>query len=243
MKNKLITIMITISGLLFISAGLIIKFDSGDKSEIENVPNTFEVSEELALDMCVDVNNCDVNPRVEYSLLSIKYKNDNLDKIIKKINSEVRESYEKAKNSNLDSPTCLSFKNKYLHSLSYTYSYYLYEGASFVTIAVEKYIYNLCSNEIKTEEPKVYIFSKEKNEIIDQIEFRKTLNVSDEKIESEIKKNISMVNMNESKNYTYQNTFKNGKQDLKFFYNYDGKLNVYYKQYEDNTYWFATLDI
>ena len=242
---KKISVMVFVIAILAIAVGstLLLK-NRNMKEETEEekiVYNNFKISEELQIDVCKDKNNCPTLAEKKFEILSFDYNNDKLQAVINEINKKTKEEYEAMLASNLLDASCASLSSVLNHSLVYNDDIGLYEDENYVSIAVQHFKTNLCTEEVVEEVPQVYIFSKKDNEFISQKQFREQLGINNEFLIDAIKKNVKKENKEMKYNYAIENALDTEIDKLNLFYNSSGDLLVYYLQKEDNSYHVAEV--
>ena len=195
----------------------------------------------LEVEVCKNKDNCPIALRTVYSMISMKTENDDIKKVLDKINKETKNRYNQTKNSKFDDSKCPNAKDIYNYSYLSTLDYSLYENDEYISISINRYNRDLCLNTNNMDKPESYIYSKKDNRFITGDDLRKIFEISDKRIEVSIKNIISKLNNSLGKKYTYENTFNNGKQELIYYFDYEGNLNVYFHSNEDNSYYNSTL--
>lgn len=239
-KNAIMLIIVFI--FIIISCVLFLVKDSFEKNGIISKEyNNFDVDSSLEVEVCKNKDNCPIALRTVYSMISMKTENDDIKKVLDKINKETKNRYNQTKNSKFDDSKCPNAKDIYNYSYLSTLDYSLYENDEYISISINRYNRDLCLNTNNMDKPESYIYSKKDNRFITGDDLRKIFEISDKRIEVSIKNIISKLNNSLGKKYTYENTFNNGKQELIYYFDYEGNLNVYFHSNEDNSYYNSTL--
>lgn len=241
-KKKLLIIISTIFILLLIGLALYFVLGKEKKSKKEeNIPvPSFSVSEDKRINMCVSPG-CLPKDETIYSQIELDYKSNLVQLILNKINQETDKYYEEVLTSNMDSVECQPFKEVYKYNTDYGIDYDLYHDEDFVSIKVNRSKSNLCTGELEIFKPEIYLIDKKEDKEITAKEFMKKKNIDNDDLKMSIEKNIDSINKYNNTSYTYENTFQNGKQDIRFFYSYSGELYILYFQNEDQNYYVTSL--
>ncbi|MCI9084749.1 MAG: hypothetical protein HFH46_03965 [Bacilli bacterium] len=241
--DKKNAIMLIIVFILVIIVCVLFLVSNGleEKETIPKEYKNFDVDQSLEVEICKNKDNCPIALKPVYSMISMKTENDDIKKVLDNINKETKNRYNQTKKSKFDDNKCPNAKDIYNYSYLSTLDYSLYENDEYISISINRYNRDLCLNTSNMDKPESYIYSKKDNKFITGDELRKTYEISDKRIEVSIKNVIGKLNNSLEKNYTYENTFNNGKQELIYYFDYEGNLNVYFHSNEDNSYYNSTL--
>lgn len=187
------------------------------------------------------VKQCFANYMGIYYTLSADTKNKELKKTIDNINNETIKQKNKTLKSNLNDASCSNVRKKYNYSYISNMNMQIYENDKYLSIAIQRENNNLCTNKSITSKPEVYIYSKEKEKIISQDEFKKEQNIDMNIVYANIAVSIGNYNERNNTQYTYEKIASNENKYIKFFYNSLGKINIYYYQPENNTYYISEI--
>lgn len=189
---------------------------------------------------CKNNSDCSI-PLIEYKNINIKINDKAIKKIVTKINKKTNELYKKSKNSDLNAPECITKKDLFKYRMIYQNIFDTYENSEFFSIALKRNAIDVCYDKIVSENVEVYYYDKKKKKFLTQDDILKKLSVKSIDIEKKIAINVFKINEKENKDYKYYKTKNNGKLSFKVYFDYTGVLYVYYKQYEDNTYYNVDL--
>ena len=192
-------------------------------------------------DIC-KTNKCVYTSATYYPIIKVNTSNEELKRVVNKINKETNKRKQKMIKSDTLSKACENVSNKYNYSYLSNTNIKLYENSKYVSISVMRTDINLCTDESQNDKPEVYIYSKEKDKMLSQKEFQKELNISDDTLDRFISIAVDNNNKNMKTTYTYQNTFVNGKHDVMLFYDSFGKLKLYYYQSEIDNYNYTSIE-
>lgn len=242
--NKKNAIMLIIMFILVIIASILwLIHDNVAKDDVilQDEQTNFDVDQSLEVEICKNQENCPISLKPVYSMISMKTDNKEIKKVLDNINKETKNRYNQTKNSTFDDNKCPNAKNVYNYSYVSTLDYSLYENDDYISINVNRYNRDLCLDTNDMDKPESYIFSKKDNKFVTGEDLRKTFEISDKRIEVSIRNTIGNLNTSMGKSYTYENTFTNGKQDLIYYFDYEGDLNIYFHSNEDDSYYSCTL--
>ncbi len=242
MKKKICITAIIILTIVVIAGIIILIFENQEKLASQKIDyNNFDVDQTLEVDICKNPDNCSIASTPVYSMIKMDTDNAEIKKIIDKINNETKKRYNKTLKSTFDINKCPNAAKEYNYSYLSTLDYSLYENNDYISISTIRYNRDLCLDKTSTDKPESYIYSKSQDKVLSQNEIKKVFDISDSQIEKSIKKVINNINSLEGTKYTYDNTFQNGKQNLIFYFDYKGDLNVYFYQNETNSYSSCTI--
>lgn len=242
MNKKNIVLLIIMVVLAIVAAVLLIIHNNLIKNNV--VPKeqkNFDVDQSLVIDVCKNKDNCPIALKPIYSMINMKTDNKEIKKVLDNINKETKNRYNQTLGSKFDDNKCPNAKDVYNYSYLSTLDYSLYENDEYISISINRYNRDLCLDTNTMEKPESYIYSKKDNKIVTGDDLKKAFEISDKKVEVSIKNVISTLNNSMEKNYTYENTFNDGKQDLIYYFNYEGDLNIYFHNNEDDSYYSCTL--
>ena len=242
-RNKIILIItLIIFVLIVIAFACLIRYKNIEqKEETPQKQENFDVNQSLEVDICKNQENCPIAKKTVYSMIEMKTDNEQIKKVLDKINKETKKRYNQTINSSFDNEKCPNNKDIYNYSYLSTLDYSLYENNDYISINIIRYNEDLCLNTNTMEKPKSYIFSKKENKFISDNDLKKQFKIDNKQIENSIKRVIKNMNNVFKKNYKYEDTFLDGKQDLIYYFDYEGNLNVYFHINEDNSYSSCTL--
>lgn len=241
--NKKNIVMLIVMFILAIIAGVL--FLVHNNLEKDNViskdSDNFDVDQSLEINICKNQDNCPIALKPVYSMIKMKNANEEIKKVLDDINKETKNRYNQTMNSTFDDSKCPNAKDIYNYSYLSTLDYTLYENDEYISIEIKRYNRNLCLNTDTMDIPESYVYSKKDNKIVTAEDLRKTFEISDKRLEVSIKNAISTLNTGLGKTYTYEDTFKDGKQDLTYYFDYEGNLNVHFHSNVDDSYHSATV--
>lgn len=242
MKRKICVIAIIILTIVVIAGIFVLISESIDKKGDKTTEyNNFNVDQTLEVDICKNPDECSIAMTPVYSLIEMDTDSQKVQKIISSINKETKKRYNQTLNSKFDSKTCPNAEKEYNYSYLSTIDYSLYENDDYISIALIRYNRDLCLDKTTTDKPEAYIYSKAKDNVLNQEEIKKTFKITENQIEKAIKNEIDKINAIDNTNYTYENTFQDGKQTLIFYFDYQGNLNTYFYQNETKSYSSCTI--
>lgn len=201
----------------------------------------FLVLENQNIDMCLS-DECDIQNKTIYPEITIDLKIDEVQEKITEINNETKKYYEEVLNSNFETEECLEYKKIYKHSINYYTDYDLYNDKNYISIAIRRIKTNLCTKEITYLEPVVYLYDKTEHKFFNTEDIFHKKEITEEQVQKSIQKNIELNNKFSNTNFTIENTYQNGIQNLKVYYTSLGELYIYYLQNEDGNYYTAPLE-
>lgn len=201
----------------------------------------FLVTENKTIDICLS-NNCDIQNKTIYPEITIDLKIAEVQEKITEINNQTQKYYEEVLNSNFESEECIEYKDIYKHSINYYTDYDLYNDKNYVSIAIRRIKTNLCTKEITYLEPTIYLYDKTEHKFFNTVDLFHKKEITNEQIQTAIQRNIDLNNKFSNTNFTIENTYQNGIQNLKAYYTSLGELHIYYLQNEDGNYYTATLE-
>lgn len=226
MKNKvvlasfLVCVIILLIGLKLIEKEPI-------KTPTPSAPEKeFIVTEDKTIEICSD-ESCELKQTRTYPIIKIDLKIDEVQEKIDKINEQTINYYEEAENNK-----CIDY---------YT-DYDLYNDKSYVSIMLRRTKTNLCTNEITHLEPVVYLYDKTERTFFSAKDLFHKKDITNEQVQKAIQKNIDLNNKFSNTNFAIENTYQDGKQNLKAYYTSLGELYISYKQNENGTYHAALLE-
>lgn len=234
-KNLLLGILM-ITGVCSIGLGVILyQASSFEKTENEK-EQRYSFGETKESDLCISPDNCPIIQN-EYSTLDFKTDIKKVDDIVKKINKETEDYYQKSIKSDMSDPSCSSKKDIFKHSFSVHSDFYIFENDNFISIAVERILLNLCTDTSEQTQLETYFYDKKSKKILTQEEIKQKFDIYEERITTTIKNNIAKLNEDSDSKLSYEETYKDGKQDYILFFDRDGNLCISYLQNTENVYY------
>ena len=191
------------------------------KSENNKLFYDYPESMRLKITNC-KTEDCEMPAEDNYDTLVINFSSKKLTKKIEKINNDTKQYYEQVKNSTTDNERCTAVKDKYYHEQRVVTNYYNYENEKYISIAVQRNIINLCTNEYK---------------LLTQQEFKEAERITDQEITSAIENIIKIINDEEGMNIVP------GEQhnDIVVFYDFQGEILISAFIPEKNLYYTGTV--
>lgn len=243
MNKKNIVLLIIMVVLAIIAAVLLIIHNNLIKDNVvSKEQKNFDVDESLVIDICKNKDNCPIALKPVYSMINMKTDNKEIKKVLDNINKETKNRYNQTLDSKFDDSKCPNEKEVYNYSYLSTLDYSLYENDEYISIRINRYNRDLCLDTNAMDKPEAYIYSKKDNKFVTGDDLKKTFEISDMKVEVSIKNTIDRLNNSMEKNYTYENTFNDGQQDLIYYFAPNGNLNIYFHNNEDDSYYSCTLE-
>lgn len=237
-KKIVIVTLLVAFGLIAIGTGL----DLEDEKTKEKTQTRYALKSLDQIAFCIDKENCPLlGGNSVYAYMSYETENEELKDVFSSINEETKNYYELSKNSTLEDTACQEAKKYFQHSIKVDTQYYQYTDDNFVSVATKRNIVNLCTREVTSLQATAYFYDKGEKKIVTQQAFLRKIGINEEQINQKIEENIQEENEINLTNYTLENTYQNGKQDIILFYESNGDLYASYKQYEDNTYHLALI--
>lgn len=220
MNNKIISIVVIV--IVLILAVILLSLIIRKKANTYTLNSYFEESEQKIIKNCKleDTDECLPVHDDIYLKLVLSNSYPALDKKIDKINAVTKNLYELAKNSDMSSEECVEVRDKYLHQKRYDTIYDTYENDKYVSVAVQRHTYDVCTNGHGVEPIEVYIYDIAKKKIISQKQFIKDLKITDKEVKKVIDKDMSSL----GKEYV-QDKY----EDITYYYGYYGELYATYK--------------
>lgn len=245
MKKRIILIILVISIVCFLIAFSLL-FINNKTNKIDCHDSTygnFTVSCKLIVNACKK-NNKKCNYRnYLYPQISYKNKDEELQKVIKKINTFIKKKYnETLSKKTYDNTSCSKIINKYDYYDLYSFDLDLYDSVSYITIMYRTINNNLCSKKTTYDSPVVYVYSKEKKSMITQEEFQKELNIGNTEINNYLESATLALKESFNEDYSPNYIYKNNKPEYMLYYNYEKKLSLYYYQSIYDDYYIYTID-
>lgn len=217
--NKKVVIVISIVALIFILSLALLLFRRDSNTLTLN--SYFDESEKRIVKNCKLENTDDCLPVRDdvYLKLVLAKSYPGLDEKIDDINAATDNLYELAMNSDMSSDDCIEVKDKYLHQRRYDSIYDTYENDKYVSVAVQRYNYDVCTNGYGVDPIEVYIYDIGKKKIISQNEFIKNLKITDNEVKKAIDNDMSSL----GEEYV-QDKYEN----ITYYYGYYGELYATY---------------
>lgn len=177
--------------------------------------------------MCHTDENCDLNT-MKFKLLHSNFKNKKISKFIEKINNDTKSYYEIVQSSPTDeNPVCLQLKDIYKYSAYIQTDYQIYTNNHLVSIAVNRELKDICTNESEILPYEVIVYDKEKKEFLSQNDLLKMIGYSEDNVMDIIRNSISdeMGADDETTNFDYQ---------YSVFFNNDGEVILAFRFDDQN---------
>lgn len=234
MKNKKISIIFLVGGLILLIAGIIlVVLQIQKKSDNYVVEETKYTIEDLNVISICDTENCPTMPVV--LLHDINYKTDNVElrEGIDKINAQTHDYYEMINASDTSNPSCEQYQGIIKHDTLVGEHFYIYTKGRYDSIGISRYLYNICDDIYEYQQVEVYVYDKKEDEVLTQEEFKNALNLTNTEIEAKINEDLLSPNEGLDASVTIDDVDFN---DLVLFYDFNGDLCVSYKITKDNTY-------
>jgi len=206
------------------------------KSENNKLFYDYPESMRLKITNC-KTEDCEMPAEDNYDTLVINSSSKKLTKKIEKINNDTKQYYEQVKNSTTDNERCTAVKDKYYHEQRVVTNYYNYENEKYISIAVQRNIINLCTNEYNRKQIEWYLYDKSKDKLLTQQEFKEAERITDQEITSAIENIIKIINDEEGMNIVP------GEQhnDIVVFYDFQGEILISAFIPEKNLYYTGTV--
>ena len=160
-----------------------------------------------------------------------------INKIVDKINKDTDKYYKMIKNSNLNAKECETVKDKYNYRKRIDTDYNSYTNKDYITISVKRIITDVCTNKVQDQQVESYIFDRKQNKMLSQKEFRNKIKLTNKQIDIIIKGNDNYLKLRRGLKLSPENAYRNGKRDIKLFYNTAGDLLLSYYQSETDSYY------
>lgn len=239
-KRKIIilTFIIIIIGILLLLLGILM-LNSNKQTTTTNYEETkYDLESIGAVNMC-DTDSCLVAATLTFYNIIYETDNEELKKAVDNINAETLQYYNSVLNSDVSDSSCAVYQADLNHSLRVMTDYYVYTKGRYDSIAVNRVVSNICTREETYSQVEAYIYDKEDKKIITQQEFKRALEITDEKIKAAVSKNIEASNQFANTDMTIDDV---DLSDIVLFYNNEGNLYVSYKVTKDNSYQVALIE-
>lgn len=226
-----------IGSITMIGMGTYMKISkTNPNSSNEKMNIALPESKRLKITNC-KVDDCQITPVDNYDTLVIDSSYKKLNKKIEKINKDTKKYYDETNSSTTNNERCIEVKDKFYHEQRVTTHYYNYENKKYISVAVQRNIINLCTNEYTRKQVEWYLYDKNKDKLLTQEEFKKAENITDKEITAAIKNIIKIINDEEEESIVY------GKQhnDIVVFYDFKGSIILSVFIPEKNIYYTGTV--
>lgn len=239
MKNKkiinLTMIIISIVGIFLIGGGLYLT--SIKPTPVKDEP-LYDLPEEsrLYIENC-KTDQCPFPEKDSYNKLVLKKDYKALNKKIDKINQDTKKYYEQVKQTTTDTEKCAAVKDLYYHEQRVSTKYFNYENDKYVSIAVQRDIFNLCDNGFERKKIECYIYDKKSHNLLSQEDFLKKENITLEEIEAAYASVIKIINEEDKLNIIPQKQYA----DTVYYYDFEGNILVSFYVPEKNLYYSGTV--
>lgn len=235
MKKNIVPIVLIVIGIILMGFGIFTVFLTPEKKEYPKKIEGYDVKEFDTLETCLD-ENCEYKQTDLYADISFDYDSDVLQNAIKKLNESTKKYYNMAKNSTVDTTTCVT-PSANQNSIRISSDYNVYSDGKVITLNIKRTQLNICTNETESYQSENYVYNLETDKMLNLKETMEKLNITNKDINEAIK------NSNDSLSQAYQvpiNT-KDNYADIKIYYNTAGDLYVSYYVDELNEYMSALL--
>lgn len=228
---KLIIIVIIVLLILFLSLFLLF---FRKKSSILTLNSYFDESEQKIVKNCKleDTDECLPVSDDIYLKLVLSNSYPVLDEKVDSINYSTENLYELAMKSDMSSDDCVDVRDKYLHQLRFDSIYNTYEDDKYVSVAVQRYSFDVCTNGFGVDPIEVYIYDISKKKIISQSDFINALKITDKEVKDVIDKD--MANLGEE---YVQDKYN----DITYYYGSHGELYATYMSDSLGTYYTSVV--
>jgi hypothetical protein len=237
MKARIFGVVLLVIAIGCISLGVFFTLQEKDtKTESIGVID-YSYGETQTLDVCVSSDNCSVLP-AEYSPLVYNTSIIDIQNMVNEVNADMKKYYEEAASSTLDDASCASVRNIYKHSLLPHFDITIYESKELTNITASYLISNLCLDSVEYLPLKSFAYDKEEKKVLNQEEFKKKYDITDQEIELAIQEDINSNNSINQTQYTLDDTRS---RDYVVYFDRDGNLNVSYYLDPMQMYYFISL--
>lgn len=220
MKKKLLVIGSIVIAIIVI--GIILFFLLNDNSGGVK-PSKFRLDNLEKIGMCKEVKDCPISDESVFADISFDTDIKVLNDAINDINEDTKNYKEKMLKSNFNSSLCEGYDENYLYRLKVSSQYNFYSNDKYISVAVVRNTLDVCTYVTSGIKPKLAIYDKVNNKMLNQKEFKQSLGVTDEMVYKIINDNIDMLNEAENNNIN-----KKKEYDYVLFYNTLGELTIGY---------------
>jgi hypothetical protein len=235
-KKLIFPIIILIVAVILIVLGILF-FTNKDSEEVaDNLFYSYPESERKTVKNCKK-SDCEIPQEDTYLQLKLNTSYKLLDEKIDSINKDTLEYYNTVSKSNTNGSNCSNVKKIYYHEKRVTTDYFNYENEYYVSIAVQRTEYNLCSNDVTRSQVEWYMYDKENDKLLTQEELIEIEDITQEEINKAITSAIDIINKEEDTEVSLQNDYS----DIVLFYDYDGAILVSFYVPEMKLYYIGNI--
>jgi hypothetical protein len=220
-KKLIISVIILIIAVCLIILGILFFTDKSSEEVADNLFYSYPESERKTVKNC-KTSDCEIPEEDTYLQLKLNTSYKLLDEKIDSINKDTLKYYKMANESDTNGSNCSSVKKLYYHEKRFTTDYFNYENEYYVSIAVQRTEYNLCSNDVTRSQVEWYMYDKENDKLLAQEELIEIENITQEEINKAITSAIDIINNEEDTEVSFQNDYS----DIVLFYDYNGEILV-----------------
>lgn len=182
-------------------------------------------------------STCEIPKSDDYIQLKLNKSYGVLDEKVEKINSDTLKYYDLINATTTDSDSCSKVKSLYYHEKRLSTDYYNYENDNYISIAVQRTEFNLCTSKVSRSQVEWYMYDKANNKLITQEEFKEIEDILDDEIELKIKEAISNLSEEENIDIAVQDDYS----DIVLFYGYGGRIFVSFYVPEISLYYVGNI--